>query len=67
MAEATTRAWCEDRGHPFITYNPWMGWSFCRCGERREQGDHPQDMQAKRDLFHDHPVGAPCRCYLPTR
>lgn len=65
--EETTRTWCVERGHPFITYNPWLGQSWCRCGKRRVQGDQPQDEQAKWDLFHDHGVNDPCRCYLPTR
>lgn len=59
----STKAWCAARGHALITYNPWLDQSLCRCGWRREQGDQPQDMEAKRAVFHDHGVNDPCRCY----
>lgn len=59
----STKAWCVKRGHPFVTYNPWLGQSLCRCGMRREQGDQPQDMQAKREIFHSCMPGGTCRCY----
>jgi hypothetical protein len=59
----STKAWCAARGQALITYNPWLDQSLCRCGWRREQGDQPQDMEAKRAVFHDHGVNDPCRCY----
>jgi hypothetical protein len=67
MADETTRAWCVERGHPFVTYNPWLGNTWCRCGERRVQGEQPQDERAKREVFHSCTPGEPCRCYLPAR
>lgn len=66
MAEESTRAWCAERGHPFVTYNPWLGSTWCRCGKRREQGEQPLDERAQWDMFHDHAPGAPCRCFLPA-
>jgi hypothetical protein len=53
-----------DRDHPFITYSPWVHRSYCRCGERQVDGDQPQDMRAKWELFHDHEPGKPCLCYV---
>lgn len=46
-----TRQWCEERGHPFVTYNPWLDDSWCRCGACRVPGEQPLDE--------------PCRCYVP--
>lgn len=66
MADETTRQWCVERGHPWLTYNPWLDRSYCRCGERQADGDQPQDMRAKHELFHDHAPDEPCRCYLPS-
>jgi hypothetical protein len=61
-----TRAWCALRGHPFVTYHPWQDRSWCRCGDRHASGAQPQDWDAKWAVFHNHPPGAPCRCYLPA-
>jgi hypothetical protein len=66
MAEPETREWCEQRGHPLITYNPWLDKTFCRCGVVVLDGEQPQDMRAKSELFHDHAPGDRCRCYLPA-
>lgn len=63
MADESTHQWCSDRGHPFVTYNPWTDRSYCRCGKRQEAGGQPQDWNAKREVFHNHKVGKPCRCY----
>ena len=63
--EESTKTWCVERGHPFVTYNPFLDLSLCRCGGRQVSGDRPQDMQAKWELFHDHAPGERCRCYLP--
>ena len=62
-----TREWCVARDHPWVTHNPQADRSYCRCGERQEKGDQPMDWDAKRAVFHDHPPGAPCRCYLPKK
>ncbi|MFH8805276.1 hypothetical protein ACH4F6_38005 [Streptomyces sp. NPDC017936] len=62
-----TRRWCEDRGHPFVTYNPWTDRSYCRCGVQQAAGEREQDMDAKWEMFHGHPRGERCRCYLPSR
>lgn len=67
MADDTTRQWCEDREHPFVTYNPWLGQSFCRCGARREHGEQPQDLAAKREVFHSCGPGEACLCYAIGR
>jgi hypothetical protein len=64
-AEPATIAWCAQRGHPWLTYNPWLDRTWCRCGARQAAGEQPHDWEADRELFHDHPRGAPCRCYLP--
>lgn len=66
MADETTRRWCEDREHPWLTYNPWLDRSYCRCGARQAVGEQPHDWQADHELFHDHGVNDPCRCYLPA-
>lgn len=33
-----TVEWCEQRGHPVTTYNPWIDLSLCRCGEIQIDG-----------------------------
>lgn len=63
MADAATKEWCGERDHPWITYNPWLDRSYCRCGKRQASGEQPVDWQAKHEVFHNHPQGAPCRCY----
>lgn len=60
----STRTWCAGRGHPFVTYSPWLDQTLCRCGWRREPGDQPQDWEAKQAVFHNHPPGETCRCYV---
>ncbi|MFF9785690.1 hypothetical protein [Streptomyces nigrescens] len=62
--EPDTAAWCKDRDHPYITYNPWFERSYCRCGKRQEIGQQPMGWEAKHEVFHAHAPGAPCRCYL---
>jgi hypothetical protein len=62
-----TREWCVKRNHPWVTYNPLVSRSYCRCGERQEPGEQPMDWDAKWEIFHDHPRDAPCRCYLPKK
>lgn len=64
MPSEATLAWCLERGHPWVTYNPWLVWSYCLCGHRQAPGEQPMDWDAKWSLFHDHPFGEPCRCYL---
>jgi hypothetical protein len=65
VSEATQQ-WCRDRSHPFVTYNPWLDRSYCRCGNRQKSGDQSQDHDAKRAVFHNCEPGDPCRCYLPS-
>ena len=60
-----TGEWCVSRGHPFVTYNPQLDRTYCRCGERQEAGGQPVDWRAKWEIFHDHEPGTPCNCYLP--
>ncbi|MFI1312828.1 hypothetical protein ACH4TS_22190 [Streptomyces albidoflavus] len=60
-----TVVWCEERDHPYLTYNPWLDRSYCRCGRRQDSGPQPPDTLAAHEIFHTHPPGAPCRCYLP--
>ncbi len=64
LTTSTVQTWCEQRSHPWVTYNPWLDESFCRCGRMREAGEKPMDWRAKWEVFHDHPPGADCRCYL---
>lgn len=59
-----TRAWCAQRGHPWLTYNPWLDRTWCRCGQRQADGEQPHDWDAQWELFHDHPRGASCSCYI---
>lgn len=59
-----TSQWCADRDHPFVTYNPWLDRSYCRCGQRQEAGEQPMDWEAKRAIFHHCPPGGPCHCYI---
>jgi len=59
-----TTQWCAKKAHPFMTYNPWLDRSYCRCGERQEPGEQAMDWEAKRDVFHSCPPGGPCNCYV---
>jgi len=65
-------AWCAERDHPIITYNPWIDLSLCRCGRIQVDGDAPQTEAGRRathDLFHtcSYEDGyAHCSCYLPS-
>jgi hypothetical protein len=61
-----TQAWCVQREHPWLTYNPWLDRTWCRCGQRQAAGEQPHDWDAQWELFHSHPRGAECRCYLPA-
>jgi hypothetical protein len=47
-----TRTWCEQRNHPWVTYNPWLDRTWCRCGQRSEAGEQPMDWDAKHGQFH---------------
>jgi hypothetical protein len=58
-----TKAWCVQRGHPWVTYNLALDRTWCRCGERQQTGEAPADWKAKWELFHDHGRDEPCRCY----
>ncbi|MFE9619529.1 hypothetical protein [Streptomyces sp. NPDC006384] len=60
-----TVVWCKERAHPYVTYNPWLDRSYCRCGRRQESGKQPLDALAQHQVFHAHAPGALCRCYLP--
>lgn len=62
--EPATLEWCTARQHPFVTYNPDLDVTLCRCAGRQQAGEHPVDWQAKHEIFHDHPQGAPCSCYV---
>ncbi len=59
-----TAAWCQQRAHALITYNPQLDMSLCRCGEHQVSGEQPLDWQAKREAFHACQPGGPCRCYV---
>ncbi|MFJ2218213.1 hypothetical protein ACIQVO_38450 [Streptomyces sp. NPDC101062] len=63
IGQATAR-WCDDRGHPFVTYHPWLHRSYCRCGRRQEAGAQPMDWAAKHAVHHHCPLAGPCRCYV---
>jgi hypothetical protein len=67
LVSEATQQWCADRAHPFVTYNPWLDRSYCRCGQRQEPGDQPQDWNAKRQVFHDCKPGEPCVCYVSSK
>lgn len=61
-----TAAWCVERGHPLLTWSPWINRTLCRCGQVRAAGEQPVDWEAKRQLFHPgHAADEPCHCYLP--
>jgi len=60
----STKEWCASRSHPFVTYNPHLDRSYCRCGQRQEAGAQPMDWRAKWEIFHDHEPSTPCNCYL---
>ena len=62
--ETSTTQWCEQRGHPFVTYNAQMDRSYCRCGHNQLAGEQPLDWQAKRDVFHSCQPDGPCGCYV---
>ena len=42
-------AWCAERDHPLVTYNPWMQQTWCQCGDVRLDGIHPVDWDAKKE------------------
>ena len=63
MSSEHTLAWCAQRGHPWLTYNPWLDRTWCRCGQRQAAGEQPHDWDAQWELCHDHPRGTPCSCY----
>lgn len=63
----TTGVWCAERGHPWLTYNPWLNRTWCRCGERQADGEQPHDWDADWELFHDHPRDTACSCYVKPR
>jgi hypothetical protein len=63
MKTEATEQWCVDRDHPFVTYNPWLDRSYCRCGQRQESGEQPMDWAAKRTIFHSCELGGHCGCY----
>lgn len=58
-----TVAWCTERDHPWSTYNPWMDRTWCRCGQRQDDGQHPIDLEAIHELFHHCQPNGPCSCY----
>lgn len=62
-----TAEWCTSRSHPFVTYNPELDRTYCRCGERQEAGTGPMDWRAKWEIWHDHEPGAECNCYVSER
>lgn len=64
-----TAAWCVERGHPWVTYNPWLSRSWCRCGARQADGHQPADFRALHEEHHtcDYDDPAPCRCYLDAQ
>ena len=31
---------CAEHGHPGVTYNPWMGKTWCLCGDVVRDGNH---------------------------
>jgi hypothetical protein len=66
MVALATVEWCVQRDHPFVTYNPWLDESFCRCGARQVPGEQPMDWQAKRVVFHacGSDESGECRCYV---
>lgn len=59
-----TLEWCRKRQHPWVTYNADLDRTYCRCGERQAEGEQPMNWDAKWEIFHGHPRGTPCRCYL---
>lgn len=59
----TTEQWCAARGHPLVTWSPWINLTLCRCGEVRLTGERPMDWEAKRQIFHHCPPEGPCYCY----
>lgn len=58
-----TLRWCEDRDHPWSTYNPWLDKTWCRCGKRTSVGEQSIDLDAVWEMFHDHGCDERCRCY----
>jgi hypothetical protein len=66
-ADPQSKQWCDDRDHPFVTYNPWLDRSYCRCGQRQQTGEQPMDWSAKREVFHSCRPDAPCRCYAADK
>jgi hypothetical protein len=51
----STVAWCVTRDHPWVTYNPWLDRSWCRCGQRQADGQQPPDWDA---IAAEHPPHA---------
>jgi len=56
--------WCAERGHPIITYSPWLDVSLCRCAEVVLDGCAPMDWDAMWQVSHSCPPGTKsCGCY----
>jgi hypothetical protein len=60
-----TIAWCARREHPWVTFNPWLDRTWCRCGARQAEGAQSIDLDAVHAIHHVcAPGSATCRCYV---
>lgn len=63
----STVEWCVQRDHPWVTYNPRLDQSYCRCGARQADGEQPMDWRALHEISHACDYDADrseCRCYV---
>ncbi|MFE1476501.1 hypothetical protein ACFW6N_21945 [Streptomyces cyaneofuscatus] len=67
MTTQATKTWCEERHHPYVTYNPLLERSYCRCGQRQEAGEQPMNWRAKREIHHHCEPDGPCACYVRSK
>lgn len=68
LVHANTITWCVARNHPWVTYNPWLDQTFCRCGERMAEGRGDLDLRAIHETHHTcgWATAGRCRCYVTS-
>lgn len=63
-----TVAWCTERGHPIVTYSPWLDVSLCRCAEVQVGGEAQfteASWRAMHEMSHTCEYGTVgCGCYV---
>lgn len=58
-AVLASRATCTAEGHRPVTFNPWHGATWCRCGELVVAGDHGVTPAPRKPERHRNLGGSP--------